>query len=175
MSTSRRLALGTGLDAHVLEWGADSRADHTVVLVHGFLDSAWAWEDVAAPLVAAGLHVIAPAVHVVDPRSQAPRRPVEHASPPPGSPSSMAPSQLLSTLSQTSGPAGTQTHARVAGSHVGFNPGQSASLRHSTHAFGFAAVSQSGVARPHCVLSAHASIAISVGGLPGAGPLPSVE
>jgi pimeloyl-ACP methyl ester carboxylesterase len=58
---SRRLELGTGLGVHLLEWGADDPAlDHTVVLLHGFLDLAWAW----APTVAAGLagryHVVAP-------------------------------------------------------------------------------------------------------------------
>jgi pimeloyl-ACP methyl ester carboxylesterase len=58
---SRRLSLPTGLDYHVLEWGADDASlDHTVVLVHGFLDMAWGW----APMVRAGLagrfHVVAP-------------------------------------------------------------------------------------------------------------------
>ena len=55
---SRRLALPTGLGYHVLEWGPAS-ADTTVVLVHGFLDLAWTWEDVAARL-ARRYHVIAP-------------------------------------------------------------------------------------------------------------------
>jgi pimeloyl-ACP methyl ester carboxylesterase len=58
---SRTLKLATGLRYHVLEWGADDEdRDHTIVLVHGFLDLAWTW----APVVDAGLgarfHVIAP-------------------------------------------------------------------------------------------------------------------
>lgn len=43
----RRLALPTGLVCHLLEWGA---GDHTVVLVHGFLDLAWGWAGVAERL-----------------------------------------------------------------------------------------------------------------------------
>jgi pimeloyl-ACP methyl ester carboxylesterase len=56
---SRRLALPTGLTYHVLEWGADAPADTTVLLVHGFLDLAWTWDEVAARL-ARRFHVIAP-------------------------------------------------------------------------------------------------------------------
>jgi pimeloyl-ACP methyl ester carboxylesterase len=56
--TERRVALKTGLSYHVLEWDAES--DHTVVLLHGFLDFAWSF----APLVEAGLagiyHVVVP-------------------------------------------------------------------------------------------------------------------
>src|SRR5262245_15633661 len=55
---SRRLALATGLTYHVLEWGPDS-ADHTIVLVHGFLDLGFAWAPVAERL-AERFHVIAP-------------------------------------------------------------------------------------------------------------------
>jgi len=44
---SRRIALPTGLTYHLLEWGA---GDHTLVLVHGFLDLAWGWAEVAARL-----------------------------------------------------------------------------------------------------------------------------
>jgi pimeloyl-ACP methyl ester carboxylesterase len=56
-----RVALRTGLTYNVLEWGAEHAAsDHTVLLVHGFLDFAWGWDDVAQRLAAAGLHVIAP-------------------------------------------------------------------------------------------------------------------
>ena len=54
----RRVELKTGLGYHVLEWDADT--DHTVLLLHGFLDFAWSF----APLVESGLagtyHVIAP-------------------------------------------------------------------------------------------------------------------
>ena len=52
---SRRLALATGLNVHLLEWGS---GDHTVVLVHGFLDLAWGWAEVAATL-AERYHIIA--------------------------------------------------------------------------------------------------------------------
>jgi pimeloyl-ACP methyl ester carboxylesterase len=54
---SRRVRLDTGIELGVLEWG-NPNAEHTVVLVHGFLDMAWGW----APTVEAGL---APAFHVV--------------------------------------------------------------------------------------------------------------
>ncbi|HTJ43089.1 MAG TPA: alpha/beta hydrolase [Kofleriaceae bacterium] len=56
---SRRLALPNGLTYHVLEWGAASSIDTTVLLVHGFLDLAWTWDEVAARL-ASRFHVIAP-------------------------------------------------------------------------------------------------------------------
>jgi pimeloyl-ACP methyl ester carboxylesterase len=56
-----RVALRTGLSYHVLEWGAEHAAsDHTVLLLHGFLDFAWGWDEVARRLAAAGLHVVAP-------------------------------------------------------------------------------------------------------------------
>ncbi|MBK9032886.1 MAG: alpha/beta hydrolase [Myxococcales bacterium] len=51
----RRIALPTGLTYHLLEWGA---GDHTLVLVHGFLDLAWGWAEVAARL-AERYHVVA--------------------------------------------------------------------------------------------------------------------
>ena len=47
---ARRIPLATGLDYNVLEWDAPS--DHTILLLHGFLDNAWTWEW----LVDAGLH-----------------------------------------------------------------------------------------------------------------------
>lgn len=54
----RRVLLDTGIELSVLEWGPED-ADHTVVLIHGFLDMAWGW----APTVEAGLaekfHVVA--------------------------------------------------------------------------------------------------------------------
>ena len=56
---SRRIALPTGLTYHLLEWGAEAAHEHTVVLVHGFLDLAWGWADVAERL-AARFHVVAP-------------------------------------------------------------------------------------------------------------------
>jgi len=55
---ARRLELATGLGANVLEW--DTGSDHTVVLVHGFLDMAWGWERVVRAGLARDLHVIAP-------------------------------------------------------------------------------------------------------------------
>ncbi len=54
---ARRLALATGLTYNVLEWGAEHA--QTIVLVHGFLDLAWGWDDVPA-LLAQRYHVIAP-------------------------------------------------------------------------------------------------------------------
>ncbi len=42
----------------MLEW--DGGGDTTYVLVHGFLDLAYAWHDVATHLAATGAHVIAP-------------------------------------------------------------------------------------------------------------------
>ncbi|MEZ4402730.1 MAG: alpha/beta hydrolase [Kofleriaceae bacterium] len=53
---SRRVALATGLTYRLLEWGD---GDHTVVLVHGFLDLGWGWAGVAARL-AERFHVVAP-------------------------------------------------------------------------------------------------------------------
>jgi pimeloyl-ACP methyl ester carboxylesterase len=60
MSTpaSRRVQLGTGLSYHLLEWDADS--DHTVVLVHGFLDIAWTWQPVVREGLAGKFHIVAP-------------------------------------------------------------------------------------------------------------------
>lgn len=58
---SRRVALGTGLGYHVLEWGGDDGAlDHTVVLLHGFLDLAWGWAPVARAGLAGRFHLVAP-------------------------------------------------------------------------------------------------------------------
>jgi pimeloyl-ACP methyl ester carboxylesterase len=58
MPVSRKLQLATGLSYHLLEWG---EGDHTVVLIHGFLDNAWGWQPmVDAGLAVAGLHVVAP-------------------------------------------------------------------------------------------------------------------
>ena len=54
---SRKLALSTGLTYHLLEW--ENPADTTFVLVHGFLDLAYGWHEVAERL-AKHAHVIAP-------------------------------------------------------------------------------------------------------------------
>lgn len=59
MPASRKLQLDTGLGYHLLEW--DGGGDHTVILIHGFLDHAWGWQPmVEAGLDGAGLHVVAP-------------------------------------------------------------------------------------------------------------------
>jgi pimeloyl-ACP methyl ester carboxylesterase len=58
---SRRIPLGTGLTYHVLEWGQGRPdLDHTVVLLHGFLDLAWGWAPTVRAGLAARFHVIAP-------------------------------------------------------------------------------------------------------------------
>ncbi len=51
---SKQLTLATGLSAHVLEW--DAPGETTFVLVHGFLDNAWGWLEVAPKL---GAHAVA--------------------------------------------------------------------------------------------------------------------
>lgn len=55
---SRKVPLVTGLALHVLEW--DSPADHTVVLLHGFLDFAWTWQQLVDAGLAGRFHVVAP-------------------------------------------------------------------------------------------------------------------
>ena len=58
---SRTVSLATGLDYHVLEWGGDdSTREHTVLLVHGFLDIAWGWAATVRAGLADRYHVIAP-------------------------------------------------------------------------------------------------------------------
>ena len=58
---SRRVPLDTGLESHVLEWGGDDASlDHTVVLVHGFLDIAWGWQATVDAGLAGKYHVVAP-------------------------------------------------------------------------------------------------------------------
>ncbi|HUS64372.1 MAG TPA: alpha/beta hydrolase [Kofleriaceae bacterium] len=57
----RSLALGTGLTYHVLEWGHAAPAlDHTVILLHGFLDLAWGWVATVRAGLAGRFHVVAP-------------------------------------------------------------------------------------------------------------------
>lgn len=53
----RRLALTNGLTYNLLEWGAGKPV--TVVLVHGFLDLSWGWDEVPA-ILARDFHVVAP-------------------------------------------------------------------------------------------------------------------
>lgn len=55
--TMRRLALSSGLTYQLLEWGAGNPV--TIVLVHGFLDLAWGWDEVPERL-ASRFHVVAP-------------------------------------------------------------------------------------------------------------------
>src|SRR5260221_10332678 len=61
MPSSNHLTLFTGLDCHFLEWD-EARSDHTVVLVHGFLDLAWGWARTVEAGLAARYHVVAPDV-----------------------------------------------------------------------------------------------------------------
>jgi pimeloyl-ACP methyl ester carboxylesterase len=59
---SRHVALGTGLRYHVLCWGPDEAAPADappVILLHGFLDMAWGWEETARDL-AGPLRLYAP-------------------------------------------------------------------------------------------------------------------
>jgi pimeloyl-ACP methyl ester carboxylesterase len=48
---------GNEIRQHLLSWPGGDRA--TVLCLHGFLDSAWAFHDVAPRLAAAGYHVVA--------------------------------------------------------------------------------------------------------------------
>lgn len=58
---SRRVALDTGIHAHVLEWGGDDPSlEHSVFLVHGFLDIAWGWQATVDAGLAGRYHVVAP-------------------------------------------------------------------------------------------------------------------
>ena len=57
----RRVALDTGLTLSFLEWGADRPdREHTVLLIHGFLDLSWTWVGVVPHGLAARYHVVAP-------------------------------------------------------------------------------------------------------------------
>lgn len=56
---ARRLELWSGLGYNLLEWDADS--DHTVILVHGFLDMAWGWAPMVRDSELLGrCHIVAP-------------------------------------------------------------------------------------------------------------------
>lgn len=57
---SRRVRLATGLEYHCLEWNADTDAQHTVFLIHGFLDLGRSWQPVVESGLGAGLHLVAP-------------------------------------------------------------------------------------------------------------------
>src|SRR5947207_3597120 len=56
--TVRRVPLATGLAYNVLEWDAPS--DHTVLLLHGFLDNAWTWQRLVESGLGLPAHVVAP-------------------------------------------------------------------------------------------------------------------
>jgi pimeloyl-ACP methyl ester carboxylesterase len=57
---SRRVELDTGLGYHVLEWGNAAGDAHSVVLIHGFLDLAWGWEETVKSGLSGRFHVLAP-------------------------------------------------------------------------------------------------------------------
>lgn len=56
---SRRIALETGLSYHYLEWDS-AASDHTLVLVHGFLDFCSGWRGAVSPELQKRFHIIAP-------------------------------------------------------------------------------------------------------------------
>ncbi len=59
--TARDVVLTTGLTYRVLEWGgADPSLDHTVVVLHGFLDFAWSWARVVDAGLSGRFHVVVP-------------------------------------------------------------------------------------------------------------------
>jgi pimeloyl-ACP methyl ester carboxylesterase len=55
---SSRAVVANGLRHHVLEWDGGGRS--TLLCLHGFLDLAWAFHQVAPELARAGHHVVAP-------------------------------------------------------------------------------------------------------------------
>lgn len=58
MEPVERDLVANGLRHRVLEWDGGGRG--TVLCLHGFLDSAWAWMEVGPALARAGHHVVAP-------------------------------------------------------------------------------------------------------------------
>lgn len=59
---SKRVELETELSYHYLEWDNASaeHSDHTVILVHGFLDSASGWRPAVSDEMQARFHIVAP-------------------------------------------------------------------------------------------------------------------
>ena len=58
---SHKLALATGLSYHLLEWGAaDPSLDHSVFVLHGFLDSSCSWIATVNAELAGRFHVVVP-------------------------------------------------------------------------------------------------------------------
>ncbi len=58
MEPLQRDVVANGLHHRVLEWDRGGRT--TVFCLHGFLDSAWAFFEVAPRLARAGFHAVAP-------------------------------------------------------------------------------------------------------------------
>ncbi|HEY7726759.1 MAG TPA: alpha/beta hydrolase [Anaeromyxobacteraceae bacterium] len=58
MEPALRDVVANGLRHRVLEWDGGGR--DTVLCLHGFLDSGWAWFEVGPALARAGFHVVAP-------------------------------------------------------------------------------------------------------------------
>jgi len=57
---SRKIALATGLTYHLLEWSPErADDDHTVLLIHGFLDLAAGWIETVQAGLAGRFHVVA--------------------------------------------------------------------------------------------------------------------
>jgi pimeloyl-ACP methyl ester carboxylesterase len=56
---SKRLKLDTDLEYHYLEWD-ESKSDHTLVLVHGFLDFSGGWRATVAQGLGEQFHILAP-------------------------------------------------------------------------------------------------------------------
>jgi len=57
--SSKSVDLETGLSYHYLEWDTNN-SDHTVVLLHGFLDFCSGWRSTVTPELADRYHVVAP-------------------------------------------------------------------------------------------------------------------
>ncbi len=58
-----RVHLATGLTYEMLEWLPDDEAcDHTVLLLHGYLDLAWGWRAMANAGLGGRYHLIAPSL-----------------------------------------------------------------------------------------------------------------
>jgi pimeloyl-ACP methyl ester carboxylesterase len=55
---ARRIPLPSGLSLNVVEWGGDGPLDHTVILLHGFLENAWAWEETVESGLAGRFHIV---------------------------------------------------------------------------------------------------------------------
>ena len=54
-----RVPVRTGLSLEVLEWG-DAKSEHTVLLVHGYLDLAWGWSALVGTGLLDRYHLLVP-------------------------------------------------------------------------------------------------------------------